>query len=144
METQYWRMSYLKYSPNPYPPLFLCCSPFLYRLSCVFVVVADISYKIRSRDVSFSCSCLLLLCCLFVGFLSLFLCCSLVTFWGSFSFLCSWKYLRHPPGCFLFSRVPSFRLFPVCTLKISASLGLLGIFTRSFLPLLSCLDLSQR
>ena len=65
--------------------------------------------------------------------------CSLVTFWG-YIFFCalnhppSLKDLRHPPGCCSFSRVPSFHLFPVCTLKGLRRPSAVGIFTPSFLP----------
>ena len=50
-----------------------------------------------------------------------------------FRFLCSLKDLRRPPGCCSFSRVPSFHLFPVCTLKYLRHPQAVEIF-RAFLP----------
>ena len=104
-------------SPTP-PPLSTfsgCCSPFFYRLSCVFVV-ADIWYMIRSCGVSFSCSSnfhVVFLSNLFSFLLSLLF---TRNFLG-IVFLCSLKDLRPSPGCCSFSRVPASRLFPACTLK---------------------------
>ena len=58
------------------------------------------------------------LSCYHVCFLSFFLRCSLVTFWGVLSFFFSLKHARHP-GCCTFSRLPSNsnRFLPAGTLK---------------------------
>ena len=83
---------------------------------------------IWSCGVSFSCS-PVLLCCLFGNsvFFPDFL------FFSAFFFLCSLKDLGYPAGCCSFSRVPSFRLFPACTLKYPGHPPAVEVF-HAFLP----------
>ena len=56
-------------------------------------------------------------------------------FLGVCFFSCSLKDLRHSPCYCSFLRAPSFRLFPVCTQRVSVTPRLLRFFPRSFLPL---------